>query len=206
MKDYKKLTIEAYDRMAQNFSDTHFDSMYTSEFKKFTSLLKGNKVLEIGCGAGRDGELFIKNGYDYIGTDASSEMLKIAQKRTPSGVFKQMDYYNLDFPANTFDGFWASASFLHVPKKDVSKLITEAKRILKSGGVGFISVKERTGVDEGLIGQPIFGNIARYFSFYSRGEFKDKLKEAGLEVVKITKIVENDERKTLWFCYIVRKP
>jgi len=74
MKDYKKLTIEAYDRMAQNFSDTHFDSMYTSEFKKFTSLLKGNKVLEIGCGAGRDGELFIKNGYDYIGTDASSEM------------------------------------------------------------------------------------------------------------------------------------
>jgi ubiquinone/menaquinone biosynthesis C-methylase UbiE len=206
MQNETQLTIDAYNKIAQNFSDTHPNSIYDVEFEKFRSLIDGTKILEIGCGIGRDAEFFVKNGFNYIGIDASEEMLKIATKRMPSGVFKQMDFYKLEFPDDAFDGFWAAASFLHVPKKDVGKLITEAKRVIRPGGIGFISVKERKGIDEGLIKQNLLGGIKRYFAFYTEWEFKTKLIKNGLEVLEVTKVIENDERKTLWFCYFVKKP
>jgi len=46
---------------------------------------------------------------------------------------------------------------------------------------------ENTGKNEGLIEQAIFGNIARYFAFYSEEEFKKYLEKAGLEIIEATK-------------------
>lgn len=201
----KQLTISAYDKIAQNFSASHYDSIYINGFDKFKSLIPGKKILEIGCGAGRDAELFIQSGFDYVGTDASIEMVKVASKRNPTGIFKQMDFYKLEFPDNYFDGFWAAAAFLHVPKKEVAKLILEAKRVIKANGVGFISMKERTDRGEGLIYQALAGGIQRYFAFYTEKEFKSKLLDSGFKVIDFTKVIENDERKTVWLCYFVKK-
>jgi ubiquinone/menaquinone biosynthesis C-methylase UbiE len=205
MPNHKDKTRDTYDKIAPKFSSTHFEHFWVEEFKIYQKLIDGNKVLDIGCGAGRDAAVFVENDFDYTGIDASEGMLKVAAERVPKGAFKQMDFYDLEFSEGEFDGFWAAASFLHVPKEDAGKVVQEAKRILKPGGVGFISVKEKTEMDEGLIEEDKYGGISRYFAFYTQEEFKKILEENGLEIVEMSTHVEDDERKTNWLCYFVRK-
>ncbi|MEK7200682.1 MAG: methyltransferase domain-containing protein [Patescibacteria group bacterium] len=201
----KEKTIDTYNKIAPKYSKGHFAHFWIDEFEIYKNLIDGNKVLDIGCGAGRDASVFINNNFDYTGIDASEGMLKVASERVPKGIFKQMDFYSLDFLDGTFDGFWATASFLHIPKEDVGKVINETKRVVKSGGVGFISIKEKTDKDEGLIEEDKYGGIARYFAFYNQEEFKKILEDNGLEVIRVTSRIEDDEIKTKWLCYFVKK-
>lgn len=207
MEDFKKENLKTYELIAPEYSKANFDAFWVNEFEEYKKTVLGKKILDIGCGAGRDAEVFVKNGFEYTGIDASPAMLAQAKARVPQGVYKQMDFYKLEFPDNTFDGFWAAASFLHVPKTDVTKLILEAKRVIKPGGVGFISVKEKDGMDEGIIKQNRFGTtIARYFAFYENEEFKKYVTDAGLELIRDSKYHEDDERNTTWLGFFVKKP
>lgn len=83
--------------------------------------------------------------------------------------------------------------------------MNEAKRILKPEGIGFISVKLKTTMDEGLIKEKKAGGIERYFSFYEQQEFEDILEKNGWEVLKMTMEIENDAKQTNWLCYFVKK-
>src|SRR3989304_8878292 len=115
----KQKTTETYNKIALGYSAGHFTHFWIEEFDFFKSIIRGKKVIDLGCGAGRDAAVFVENGFDYTGIDASEEMLKVASKRVPKGKFQKMDFSKTIFPSGTFDGFWASASFLHIPKKDI---------------------------------------------------------------------------------------
>ncbi len=196
-------TIKTYNKIAQHYNKTHFNSSFwKKEFKLFKSLISGNKIVDIGCGAGRDATLFLQNNFDYTGLDASSEMLKEARKRAPTGKFILGNFYQLDFPDETFDGFWAAASLLHAPKTDIESVLNEILRILKPGGVGFISLKETQNIDEGMIKEDKYGGIKRYFSFYTPKELGKILKKTGSVVIKNLIHKEGD---TNWLCYFVKK-
>lgn len=199
-----KSTIEAYDKIAEEFSQRNSITIYKEEFSLFRSFVKDeNKILEIGCGTGRDAEELVKLGFDYTGIDASKGMLAIARQRVPQGKFQVGDFYNLDFSDNAFDGFWAAASFLHVPKKEMGVVLQEAKRILKSGGIGFISLKQKTTMDEGYIKETKAGGIERYFAFYTRDEIEDILKRNQFQILQITTQTEKDG--TIWLCCLIKK-
>jgi ubiquinone/menaquinone biosynthesis C-methylase UbiE len=207
MADYKQYNFETYEHIAEDYSRANFKPFWVNEFKTYRNLISGKKVIDIGCGAGRDAVVFTDAEFDYTGIDVSPAMLQIAKKRAPKGTYHVMDFFHLDFLDDTFDGFWAAASFLHVPKADVSQLIHEAKRVVKSGGIGFLSVKEKDGMEEGMIEQTRFGQtISRYFAFYEKDEFKNYLIGCGLEVVGDTTYREKDDRGTTWLGFFVKKP
>lgn len=203
--DFKQKTIATYDTIAQGYSVGHFDHFWIEEFEYYKRMIKGRKVIDLGCGAGRDAAVFIQNGFDYTGIDASAGMLNVARERVPEGTFLQMDFGKTPFKEGEFDGFWAAASFLHVPKKEVAEVLQVAKRIIKNGGVGFISVKEKQEIDEGMIEENRYGGISRYFSFYTTNEFKDLLVQNGFTLIKMSTHPEGDERQTNWLCYFVQK-
>jgi len=200
----KEKTIRTYNKIASDYNARNLDHFWVNEFNFFKSIVDGKKIIDLGCGAGRDGIVFTENGFNYTGIDASLGMLKIARKRVPKGKFQQMDFSKTNFPNRTFDSFWASASFLHIPKKDISRVLQEAKRITKKGGVGFISVKEKTEMDEGMINEEKYGGLDRYFSFYTQQEFKELLEQNGFSVIKMTTHTEKDKRKTNWLCFFVQ--
>jgi ubiquinone/menaquinone biosynthesis C-methylase UbiE len=202
--DIRQKTKETYNKIALNYSKSHFTHFWIKEFDFYKSIIRGKKVIDLGCGAGRDAAVFVENGFDYTGIDVSKGMLKVASERVPKGKFEQMDFSKTNFPDNTFDGFWAAASFLHVPKKDVNTVLQEVKRITKDSGVGFISVKEKTGISEGLVNEEKYEGISRYFSFYTQDEFKGLLEQNGFIVIKTTLHTESDKQKTNWLCYFVR--
>ena len=95
-----------YDRIASLYDKSHEDfRFWLREQKFFQKLIIGKRILDIGCGTGRDGIFFVKNGFNYVGIDASRNMLKIARTKIEHGKFFQMDFYKLRFPENSFDGF-----------------------------------------------------------------------------------------------------
>jgi ubiquinone/menaquinone biosynthesis C-methylase UbiE len=202
----KEKTIEHYDKLADEFFYRNSVTMYGKEYDIFFNLLpEGNSVLEIGCGIGRDAVKLIEK-YKYTGTDASQSMLNIAKKNVLNGEFRVMDFYNLDFPEKSFDGFWAAASLLHVPKNEISEVLKGIKRVVKDSGVGFISLKLKDSLDEGVIKENKQGiPTERYFSFYSEGEFNQILEKSGFQVIEETRVKEeNDPRQQMWLCYFVR--
>lgn len=199
----KQKTEKVYNKIASEYDKQHFGHFWVEEFDFYKNILKGNNIVDLGCGAGRDAAIFIDNGFNYTGIDISSGMLKVANKRAPEGNFKQMDFSKTSFGNNTFDGFWASASFVHVPKNEIDKTLQEAKRITKKGGIGFISMKEKNKIEEGFIKKEKYGGISRYFSFYTQNEFKNTIEKNGFSVIKMAIYEENDKSKTKWLCYFV---
>jgi ubiquinone/menaquinone biosynthesis C-methylase UbiE len=201
-----KSTIDAYNKIADDFHKRNAMGILNKEYDIFKQLMgEGKNIIEIGCGTGRDAENLIKRGFDYIGIDASEEMLKIAHQQVPGATFEVGDFYKLNFSDEIFDGFWAAATFLHVPKSEIDVVITEVKRILKSHAKGFISVKEKTTMEEGIIKEEKGGGIQRFFAFYDQDEFEKILHRNGFAVIRTMRQQENDNIKTRWVEFFVEK-
>ena len=97
------------------------------------------RVVDLGCGAGRDFPAFDERGIDYLGVDASEGMLTVARERFPEAAFEAQDLCALDLPARSFDGAFANASLQHVPTPALPKTLAAVYACLRPGGVLLIS-------------------------------------------------------------------
>lgn len=98
---------------------------------------KGAKILDVGCGAGfLSNELGGKN-FDVTGIDISKDSLHIAQSYDTSKKVKYLhgNAYSLPFRDGSFDAVVAMDILEHV--EDPAKLIEEASRVLRQGGLFF---------------------------------------------------------------------
>jgi hypothetical protein len=120
-------------------------------------------------------------GYGYIGTDVSDALLKIARKNLPKQEFICMNLYDLSFPEK-FDGFWASAVLLHIPKRRIKEALQKIKSTQKTGAIGFISIKDGEG--EQVISKKLDGRtLKRFFALWNRDNFEEVLNKNGYEVL-----------------------
>lgn len=199
----EKLTIDTYNKSAADWGREHLDTSYwEEEFVKFKNFLPSGKILEIGCGGGRDAKVLISMGYDYIGTDVAKNFINEAKKTVVNGKFLCRSVYDLEFEKNSFDGFWTSAVFLHIPKDKVDDALREVSRVTKPNGVGFISIKQGKG--EPIIEEQIAGDKVgkRFWAFYHKPEFDEVLKRNNLEVLGFRKWAKS--KRTSWLIYFVR--
>ena len=105
-----KKTIETYDKYAKVYAERWFEKPVTKPLlRKFAKYLKGKRILDVGCGPGHDSKWLHKHGYDVIGIDNSTGMLREARKRVPKVKFIKMDMRHLKFPKESFDGLWVCA-------------------------------------------------------------------------------------------------
>lgn len=113
----EELTIKTYDVHAEAWVSEHSSSgFWAEEMKIFRELLPEGRIIEIGSGGGRDAKELIEMGYNYVGIDASEGLLKQARKVNPNATLEHKSVYDLDYPENYFNGFWTSATLLHIPK------------------------------------------------------------------------------------------
>ncbi|NOU46929.1 MAG: class I SAM-dependent methyltransferase [Bacteroidales bacterium] len=117
-----------------------------NELDNFLGLLKGNKVMDAGCGTGRDTQYLFNNSCNVIGVDISEKMLAIARNNRKNCIFVQSDLRKLDFEQNSFDGIWCSAVMPHYEDFEINQILKSLKKNLKSNGVLFISFKIGNGL------------------------------------------------------------
>jgi len=96
------------------------------------------RILDLGCGEGRDSVYFAEQGFAVTGVDASAAGLEKADKLAAErGVkVKWLCRSMLDLPvAGRFDLVYSCGSIHHVPKEGRSRLFRRLKKLTKPGGV-----------------------------------------------------------------------
>ena len=142
---------------------------------KFASYLPAeSRVIDLGCGSGRDVMAFGYMGHDAAGLDASAELVKLARERLE--VKASVGDMSSWIASEPYDGIWCCASLIHLNDKEKDRFFRNLPRNLKKGGVIYISVKDgiETGVDED----------GRYYSNCSEAELKEYLAGAGCEILE----------------------
>lgn len=181
--DLVKQTINAYDKIANQYAKCWSDDSCMEEsINIFVNYLREKnktemaKVLDAGCGVGRDFKSLINKGLDVTGIDLSKKMLFRAKKNVPNGKFEIMDLREITYDSSSFDGIWANASLLHVPRKEIGIVLTHFYRILKINGILFISLQEGS--------EEVVDPDARLFVRYSRDDVEELLKHHNFEIIQ----------------------
>jgi 2-polyprenyl-3-methyl-5-hydroxy-6-metoxy-1,4-benzoquinol methylase len=125
-------------------------------------LQPGARILELGCGDGRDSEAMLSRGFDVDATDGSEAMAKEAEIRLNRPV-RVMRFDEL-VVEQAYDGVWANASLLHAPRPSLADVLSRIFTALRPGGFHFASYK--TGEREGRDG------LGRYFNYLSIAELE----------------------------------
>jgi SAM-dependent methyltransferase len=136
-------SVGFYEENAEDFFRRSVDVDMAPGWQAFTALLgPGSRVLDAGCGSGRDALFFHKAGYRVTATEASPKLAALARQHTCLDVevmtFDQMDW------RETFDGVWACASLLHVPRAELPQAMRKLRDALVPGGVWWMSFKYGT--------------------------------------------------------------
>lgn len=192
----QKDTIEYYNTHADEYCaetrDVNMSGLY-AEFGKY--LKPGCKILDLGCGSGRDSKYFYDKGYQVVAVDPSIEMCKKTRELVPIDVL-EMRAEDLKFE-NEFDAVWACASLLHINRKYMPLTLDKILKSLKSKGVLYASWK--TGNDE-------LTQSYRMFTNYSKEEVID-LFEASMSSLIVELWITQDaiKRNISWTNVIIKK-
>ena len=142
-------SIPYYDANAQNFFETTVDFDLSQIYSLFCPHLpKGAKILDAGCGSGRDSKYFLDQGYEVSAFDGSHELAQLACAFT--GLKVQHRVFFQVNEREEFDGIWTAASLLHVPKDELLPTLEKLKTALKPNGIWYMSFRYGEGEkDEG---------------------------------------------------------
>ncbi len=166
-KDYFLLTrdrgIPAYWRMIEGYA------------------LPGARILDLGCGSGRDMKHFAGEGYRVVGIDYSLPLLKLAADYSKQEVILS-DLRALPFAAGSFDAAWAMASLLHLKRYEAQITLSQIRACLKPSAPFFSAVKRGSGEEVDSLG--------RYNAYYTLCNWSDALDRSGFQVVAIDETSE----------------
>ncbi len=141
------MTMTYYQRNAQTFFDATVGVDMSSLYAPFLSqVVPGGRVLDAGCGSGRDTKAFNALGYQVQAFDASAEMVRLAAAYTGLPV-RQMTFNMLE-AEERYDGIWCCASLLHLPQAELPEAMRRLARALKPGGIWYLSFKYGVGERE----------------------------------------------------------
>lgn len=141
------MTLKYYQDNAQTFFDGTVNVDMSTLYKTFTRhLAPGARVLDAGCGSGRDAKAFQKMGYQVEAFDASPAMVELAREHTGLPV-QLMTFADVEWKEE-FDGIWCCASLLHVPAVELPEMMRRLADALKPGGVWYVSFKYGDGERE----------------------------------------------------------
>lgn len=170
-------TLQHYERSAQQFFEGTRDHDVSQNVSALLGAIHSSapyRILDLGCGPGRDLKTFTALGHSAVGVDGSAEFVRMAQAWSGCEVWQQ-DFVQLDLPAAEFDGIFANASLFHVPSAALPDVLRRLHAALKPGGVLFSS-NPRGDNREGW-------NGPRYGSYYDYETWERYLTAAGFEAL-----------------------
>lgn len=134
------MTLEYYQRNAQDFFSSTVNVDMESLYQPFLRYIpEGGRILDAGCGSGRDSKAFLEKGYLVEAFDASSEMASLASQHAGLHV-KQMMFNDIEDVVH-YDGIWCCASLLHVSAEELPGVMRKLARALKKAGTWYVSFK-----------------------------------------------------------------
>ena len=165
-------TISYYNKNSESFIESTREVDVSELYSPFLKSIPMNgRILDLGCGSGRDTRHFVENSYDVVALDASSEMVAATRNVTSADV-RQMRFDEIVFH-DEFDGIWACASLLHVPKEGLADVLRLCVQALRPQGVIYVSFKYGTSEREAG---------GRFFSDMDEAGLKETIDKTGCDL------------------------
>lgn len=188
-----------YEANAEKYAKQTCHADLSHLYAAFLSLLPRNaRILDVGCGGGRDLRAFHERGFDVFGVDPSSALVEIAREYSGAEV-AVAKVEALEFEEK-FDGVWACASLLHLPKAELPEALRRIHRSLIAGGVFFLSVQAGRGEE--------FSEDGRFYARYEEPEIRSAIQEIGFDTLNTwtTSDALSGRAKISWINLLARKP
>jgi len=172
------LTIADYDRVAARYQLGTADHDVSQNINALLKAIEGEghyRILDFGCGPGRDLKSFTSLGHEAIGLDGAEAVAQLARTASGCEVWVQ-DFLTLDLPDAHFDGIFANASMFHIPSLELPRVLGDLRKTLRPQGVLFSS-NPRGQNQEGWNGE-------RYGAYYDLENWRRFVTGAGFEEVE----------------------
>ncbi len=191
-------TIEYYNQRAEEYYEKTITVDMENLYREFLQYLdEGARILDVGCGSGRDSLYFLKHGYQVTALDGAKEMVKLSSELLDQRVL-HLKFKEIDFKEE-FAGIWACASLLHVSKKEIDSILNRLVRALFPNGIMYLSFK--------------YGNYevrqgGRFFNYYNQTTFEELIELVnGIKIIKMWQTGDNreDRRGEPWLNVLLKK-
>ncbi len=160
-------TLQYYSQNANSFAATTQSVDFSANQERFLSKLPPDaRILDFGCGAGRDTLFFMQKGYNVTAIDGSPELCQIASDHCGIPV-RQMLFQDLS-EVEQYDGIWACSSILHLAKPQLAEVMNKMRTALKPSGCIYTSFKY--GSFEGY-------RNCRYFTDFTEELFREFIRD-----------------------------
>lgn len=185
-------TLNFYEDNATRYAQLVSGFSMDPELRRFRSYLQpGARVLDVGCGGGRDLVVLKELGLHPIGLDFSPKLAALAAERSGSETIVG-DMRDPPFADATFDGIWAAAAILHLDRNELMPTLRQFRRLLAPGGVLFASMKMGRGSERTADG--------RLFTYVVPEAWTDLLTASGFVAPEVrTEVSEHsNQHSTVW--------
>lgn len=143
------------------------------------------KILDVGAGFGKDMIYFINRGFNTIGVDTCKAFIEKARELYPNCQIIEMDFLDMGFEENEFDGVWSRGTLFHLTKGDFIKVIERIRKFLRPNGILYLQMME--GEFEGISNISTTTAVA-WYSYYTAQELRGILSEYGFNFIHEIKI------------------
>jgi SAM-dependent methyltransferase len=194
-------TIRTYDREAARYAARGHYAM-EREIAAFLAAVPSaaeGVLLDLGCGPGQYTRRLAAHGRRVVAADLSMGMLKEAVR---AGIARPLcaDLRCLPLRSECASGGFASASLLHIPRAELPQALSEIFRVLRPGGVLFLTLK----VGEGSAWVPM-GQGVRFFVYYQPDAVDAMLRGAGFTIVDGWLSPSGTGQECRWLARIARR-
>ncbi|GAB4281645.1 MAG: class I SAM-dependent methyltransferase [Candidatus Rifleibacteriota bacterium] len=198
-------TLEFYENNAgeliARFESAQLDSFHLAMQQFFMS---GARLIEIGCGSGRDAARALSAGFDVQALDGAQALLQEAVKLHPELKGRLCHVRlpsRLPFADESFDGFFSVACLMHFSQPEVLEILDELRRILLPYGRGLVSLPARRGdVDnEGV------DRYGRVFNVLRVGDWREIFYRSGFKSDQGPEENDCHGRDISWITFFLEK-
>ena len=197
-KSKKNQTIQYYDQNAADFvENTRNVDFHVMQDEFIEGLPAGAKILDLGCGSGRDTKYFLEHGYRVDAIDGSAELCALASEYTGIPVKCQM-FQELD-ASEVYDGIWACSSILHLEQTELRSVLKKMANALRPDGWIYTSFKY--GEFEGM-------RNGRYFTDFTWSSFQRFIRDTeslSIEESWVTGDVRPGREEEKWLNLLLQK-
>ncbi|MCM8537833.1 MAG: class I SAM-dependent methyltransferase [Lentisphaeraceae bacterium] len=169
-------TIQHYESNHRSFWEGTKDHDVNQNYAALQTRLPGIdgiRILDFGCGPGRDLKHFSQRGYTATGLDGCETFCEMAREHSGCEVLQQ-NFLKLSLPMSEFHGIFANASLFHIPKSILSENLKKMHRALKKEGILFCSNPRGDGE---------YFDGSRYGNYMEFEEYQSFFEEAGFEII-----------------------
>lgn len=146
-------TLDYYQRNAKDFFSQTINVDMQNVYQPFLEYLpkphlaNQQKILDVGCGSGRDSVFFANQGFEVVAIDGSQNVIDLAKQTDTRIDWQCLRFHEIAKQSwqNQFTGIWACASLLHVPFDDLPKILNDLLSCLRPTGILYASFKYGNG-------------------------------------------------------------